>query len=224
IGGKTYITFASGGSFSKYSHEYQTITEAGEDKIYVCDKCRIAINAEIIDEQKECPGCGNKDLKEKKAIEVGNIFPLKTKYSEPFGLKYKDKDGSPKDVIMGCYGLGLDRLMGAIVEINHDEKGIIWPESVAPFKVHLISLGKNEEAEKIYNDLSGNGVEVLYDDREDATAGEKFADADLIGLPYRLVVSEKTVAEKKIELKKRESDESRLINKEDLLKILNNRN
>ncbi|MBU1159988.1 prolyl-tRNA synthetase [Patescibacteria group bacterium] len=224
IGGKTYITFASGGSFSKYSHEYQTITKAGEDRIYVCDECKIAINAEIIDEQKQCPECGNKDLKEQKAIEVGNIFPLKTKYSKPFGLKYKDKNGFPKDVIMGCYGLGLGRLMGAIVEINHDEKGIIWPEAIAPFKVHLISLGKNEEADKIYNDLSGKGVEVLYDDREDATAGEKFADADLIGLPYRLVVSEKTVAEEKIELKKRKSDESKLINKKDLLKILNNQN
>lgn len=224
IGDKTYITLASGGSFSKYSHEYQTVTEAGEDKIYICDECKIAINAEIIDKQKQCPECENKDLKEQKAIEVGNIFQLKTKYSEPFGLKYKDKDGFLKDVIMGCYGLGLGRLIGAIVEINHDENGIIWPQAIAPFKVHLISLGKNEETEKIYNDLSDKGIEVLYDDREDATAGEKFADADLIGLPYRLVVSEKTVAEEKIELKERKSDESKLINKKDLLKILNNRN
>lgn len=188
IGNQTHITFASGGSFSKYSHEFQTITESGEDTIYLCEKCNVAVNKEL-SEQKTCPECGNKDLKEKKAIEIGNIFPLKTKYSEPFDLKYKDKDGKEKDVIMGCYGIGLGRLMGAIVEVSHDDKGIIWPESVAPFKVHLIEI--NSSAKDVYEELQKKGIEVLYDDREDITPGEKFADADLIGIPYRVVVSEK---------------------------------
>lgn len=216
IGEKTYITFASGGSFSKYSHEYQTITEAGEDKIFLCEKCKIAINSEL--NQNACPECGNKDLKEKKAIEVGNIFPLKTKYSEPFGLKFTDKDGSQKDIIMGCYGIGLSRLMGAIAEINHDKKGIIWPESVAPFKVHLIEIG--ESAKEFYKDLQKANIEVLYDEREDVTAGEKFADADLIGIPYRIVVSEKTMKDKKVELKRRDSEKIKLIDKKELLKIM----
>ncbi|MBU2109670.1 prolyl-tRNA synthetase [Patescibacteria group bacterium] len=216
IGEKTYITFASGGSFSKYSHEYQTITEAGEDKIFLCEKCKIAINSEL--NQNACPECGNKDLKEKKAIEVGNIFPLKTKYSEPFGLKFTDKDGSQKDIIMGCYGIGLSRLMGAIAEINHDKKGIIWPESVAPFKVHLIEIG--ESAKEFYKDLQKANIEVLYDEREDVTAGEKFADADLIGIPYRIVVSEKTTKDKKVELKRRDSEKIKLIDKKELLKIM----
>ena len=216
IGEKTYITFASGGSFSKYSHEYQTITEAGEDKIFLCEKCKIAINSEL--NQNVCPECGNKDLKEKKAIEVGNIFPLKTKYSEPFGLKFTDKDGSQKDIIMGCYGIGLSRLMGAIAEINHDKKGIIWPESVAPFKVHLIEIG--ESAKEFYKDLQKANIEVLYDEREDVTAGEKFADADLIGIPYRIVVSEKTMKDKKVELKRRDSEKIKLIDKKELLKIM----
>lgn len=215
IGEKTFITFASGGSFSKYSHEFQAITEAGEDKIFLCEKCEIAINSEIIEEQKTCPECNNPELKETKAIEVGNIFPLKTKYSAPFGLKFTDKYGLQKDVVMGCYGIGLTRLLGAIAEINHDEKGLIWPESVAPFKVHLIEI--RESAKEIYKDLQKAGIEVLYDDRDDATAGEKFADADLLGIPYRIVVSEKTIAQGKIELKNRETGEIKMINAKELL-------
>lgn len=229
IGDRTYITFASGGSFSKYSHEFQTITEAGEDKIFLCEKCKVAINSEIIEEQKTCPECGNPELKEMKAIEVGNIFPLKTKYSAPFGLKFTGKDGSQKDVVMGCYGLGLTRLLGAIAEINHDEKGLIWPESVAPFRVHLISLGSstpkwelNSQADEIYKDLQKAGIEVLYDDRDDATAGEKFADADLLGIPYRVIVSEKTVAQGKIELKNRKTGEIKMIGGKELIVSLSN--
>lgn len=224
IGDKTYITFASGGSFSKYSHEFQTITDAGEDIIFVCEKCKVAINKEIISEQKTCPACKNKDLIEKKGIEVGNIFPLKTKYSSPFGLKFTDKDGSQKDIIMGCYGIGLGRLMGAIAEVNKDDKGIIWPESVAPFAVHLLVLNNElrikNYADEIYEELKKNNVEVLYDDREDATAGEKFADADLIGIPYRVIVSEKTLSQDKIEIKKRSEKEAKLILKSDLMKYV----
>lgn len=207
IGEKTFLTFASGGTFSKYSHEFQTITDGGEDKIFLCEKCGVAVNSEIIKEQNNCPQCGNKKLTEKKAIEVGNIFKLKTKYSEPFNLKFTDEKGRKKDVIMGCYGIGISRLMGAIIEVNNDNKGIIWPETVAPFKVHLIEL-KGASAKNIYEDLIKQGVEVLYDDRN-VSAGEKFADADLIGAPYRIVVSEKTGD--KVELKKRGEDKTKLV-------------
>ena len=201
----TYLTFASGGTFSKYSHEFQTITPAGEDKIYLCEKCKVAINEEIIKDQSSCPECGNKNLKIEKAIEVGNIFKLKTKYSAPFNLKYKNEKGEEKDVIMGCYGIGPSRLMGTIVEIYHDEKGIIWPESIAPFQAHLIRLTTNDKrqtifADKIYNALQKSSIDILYDDREDVGAGEKFADADLIGIPWRAVISERTG--NKIEIKK----------------------
>jgi len=225
LGKLTHLTFASGGSFSKYSHEFQTLTSAGEDIIYFCERCGVAVNKEIIGEQNICPECGNKNLKEEKSIEVGNIFKLKTKYSDPFGLKYRDEKGKEQDVIMGCYGIGLNRLMGAIVEIHHDNKGIIWPEAVAPFKAHLIRLTTNNKrfttfADKIYNSLQKSGVEVLYDDREDLSAGEKFKDADLIGIPYRLVISEKTKG--KIEVKRRDSDKVKLIGEKELIKLLRN--
>jgi prolyl-tRNA synthetase len=218
IGDKTYLTYASGGSFAKYSHEFQTVTSAGEDIIYICPKCKLAINKEIIEELKnKCPECGNEDLITEKAAEVGNIFKLGTKYSNPFKLNYRDEQGKENPVIMGCYGIGLSRLFGTIVEIYNDEKGIIWPEAVAPFKVHLISLGKNKEAEEIYADLNKKGVEVLYDDR-DASAGEKFADADLIGIPYRVVVSEKSLAAGGMEVKKRNEKESRIAKTEEVIK------
>jgi prolyl-tRNA synthetase len=223
LGDLTYLTFASGGTFSKYSHEFQTLTPAGEDIIYICEKCKIAVNKEIINEQNVCPQCGNKNLKEEKAIEAGNIFKLKTKYSAPFNLKYKNEKGELRDVVMGCYGIGLNRLMGTVVEIYHDEKGIVWPESVAPFKAHLLGLTvKNSKlkafAGKVYNSLQKNGVEVLYDDREDASAGEKFGDADLIGIPYRAVISEKTG--NKIEVKKRDGNKIKLATEKEFLKLL----
>lgn len=216
LGEKTYLTYASGGSFSKYSHEFQALTPAGEDIIYVCDDCKMAVNKEIIVDQNTCPKCSKKDLREERAVEAGNIFKLGTKYSEPFDLKYQDKDGEKKIVIMGCYGLGIGRLMGTIVEVCHDDKGIIWPENVAPFKVHLLSLNENETAEKIYSDLVKQGIEVLYDDRE-LQAGEKFADADLIGCPYRLIVSRKTLALDSVELKSRSSAASELVKLADLI-------
>lgn len=220
IGEKTYYTYASGGSFSKYSHEFQTVSEAGEDTIYICDKCNVAVNDEIIDDLKHvCPQCGNDKLRMEKAIETGNIFKLMTKFSAPFEFKFKDQTGEEKDVIMGCYGIGLNRLMGTAVELFHDEKGIVWPENIAPFKVHLLSLGQNEEAEKIYAELSGKGIEVLFDDRE-AQAGEKFADSDLIGIPYRIVVSGKSLAAGGIEVKKRKEDKSEIVTVEKLADML----
>jgi len=228
IGDSTYITFASGGSFSKYSHEFQTITEAGEDLIYICDKCKIAVNKEVLkDVGNKCPECGNKELKEEKAVEVGNIFKLGNKYSEPFDYYYTDEKGKKKSVIMGCYGIGLQRLMGTVVEVLSDDKGIIWPESIAPFKVCLVLLENRKQktenrkrADEIYKQLVNSNIEVLYDDRVDVSAGEKFADADLIGCPIRLVVSEKTLKDKSVEFKRRNSNKTELIKVKDLIKFL----
>lgn len=223
LGKLTYLTFASGGTFSKYSHEFQTLTPAGEDIIYICDRCRVAVNKEIIEEQNSCPYCGNKNLRQDKAVEVGNIFKLKTKFSQSFDLNYKDEKGGKRPVIMGCYGIGLNRLMGTIVEIYHDKKGIIWPESVAPFRAHLLEI-KNQKSkiknnvDKIYDNLQKAGIEVLYDDRKDVSAGEKFNDADLIGVPYRLVISEKTKG--KIEIKKRSEAKTKLVSEKELIKRL----
>jgi len=216
IGDITYLTYASGGTFSKYSHEFQTVSESGEDIIYICDKCKVAINEEIIDEQNSCPECGNKDLRKEKAIEVGNIFSLGTKFSDAFELNYNDENQEKHPVIMGSYGIGPGRLMGTIAETLSDEKGIVWTEITAPFKVHLLSLGADEEAEKIYNQLQQKGVDVLFDDR-DKKAGEKFADSDLIGTPYRVVVSKKSIESGGVEFKKRDSDDSEIISVDDFL-------
>ncbi|MBU4142647.1 prolyl-tRNA synthetase [Patescibacteria group bacterium] len=223
LGSKTYTTLASGGTFSKYSHEFQTAIPAGEDIIYVCQKCQLAINKEIKDENPICPKCQSADFKETKAVEVGNIFKLGTKYSAPFDLKYKDQNGQEQIVIMGCYGLGPARVMGAIVETSHDDKGIVWPENVAPYKYHLLALGDDEAvkkaADELYEKLIGNNFEVLYDDRE-LVAGQKFAEADLIGLPWRLVISEKTLAEDSVEIKKREEEKTELIKLSKITKSL----
>jgi prolyl-tRNA synthetase len=224
IGKQTYRTFASGGSFAKYSDEFQTITSAGEDIIYVCSKCGLAINKEIKAENDKCPKCQNSEFEEKKAVEVGNIFKMGTRYSEPFDLKFKDTDGQEKLVIMGCYGIGLGRLLGTIVEVNNDERGIVWPESVAPFKVHLICLGKGKvktTTDKIYKTLLSENIEVLYDDREDKSAGEKFAESDLMGIPYRVIVSERTIAKNSVELKERSKKDAKIIKISQLLKTLN---
>lgn len=218
IGHLTHLTFASGGSFSKYSHEFQTITPVGEDTIYLDEKLGIAINKEVYNDEVIAELKLNRDnLVEKRAVEVGNIFSLGTKFSAPFDLTYKDEKGEEKLVIMGSYGIGLGRLMGTIVEVLSDEKGIIWPENVAPFKIHLLSLSENEEAEKIYAELSKKGIEVLFDDRE-VSAGEKFADSDLIGIPWRVVVSKKSLAAGGIEVKKRSESENKIYSIDHFLK------
>ena len=209
IGEKTYLTFASGGSFSKYSHEFQTETEAGEDTIHLCEKCRIAVNDEIIKDQPVCPECGNKKLVKKQSVEVGNIFTLGTRFSEILGLTYLDEKGASHPVFMGSYGIGPGRLMGTIVELLADERGIVWPEGVAPFRTHLVSLAGADarvkrEADALYETLMNKGVQVLYDDR-DLRAGEKFADSDLIGIPTRIVISEKTVQGGTFEVKDRKT-------------------
>lgn len=226
IGHLTYMTFSSGGSFSKFSHEFQTITGAGEDTIYIDENKGFAINKEVFtDENIQDLGLDKNNLVEKRAIEVGNIFSLGTKFTEPFNLKYKNENGEEKLVVMGSYGIGLSRLMGAIVEVSNDERGIIWPESVAPFKVHLLVIGNDEdskkEAENLYLEFKNKNIEVLFDDRINLTAGEKFADSDLIGIPYRVLVSKRSLADGGYELKERKSvDSSRILTKESLFDLL----
>lgn len=216
LGDETYLTFASGGTFSKYSHEFQTLVPVGEDTIHLCSSCRIAVNEEIIKEQPTCPECGSAKLDTKTAAEVGNIFKLKTKYSNPFELKYKDKNGEEKELVMGCYGIGVSRLMGVTVEKSHDEEGIIWPESIAPFAVHLLEL-PGGSAKKMYEQLQKEGVEVFYDET-DRSPGEKLVDADLIGIPWRVVVSEKTGDD--IEVRERDKKETKLMKLQEFIKMV----
>jgi len=228
IGHLTYLTYASGGSFSKYSHEFQTLTPAGEDTIYLCDKCLIAINKEIKNELEACPQCGQKTFREEKAIEVGNIFELKTKFTDPFEMTYKDADGKEKPVVMGCYGIGLGRVMGTIVEVWSDEQGIRWPDTVAPFKVHLVAIGAREgemvenAAASLYTDLTEAGIETIWDDR-DVSAGNKLADADLLGMPWRLVLSEKTLQEGKVEIKERGNEKAWFLPIEEVISHFKNK-
>jgi len=221
---KTFLTYAAGGSFSKYSHEFQTITPAGEDTIYICQKCQLAINKEIKEETLSCPNCQGTDFSQERAIEVGNIFKLGKKFSQSFDLSFFDSEGNKKLVVMGCYGIGLNRLLGTIVEVNYDEKGIVWPKEVAPFLVHLLVLGKEREVlakgEEIYQKLKEKKVEVLYDDRKDKSSGEKLVESDLLGLPLRLVVSKRTLEKKGIGLKLRREKEEKIIAEKDLAKYL----
>lgn len=208
IGALTFLTYASGGSFSKYSHEFQTLCDAGEDTIHLCDRCGVAVNDSIINEQRTCPTCGGK-LVSKTAVEVGNIFSLGTRFSDALGLSFVDEKNRPQPVVMGSYGIGPARLIGTAVEVFSDEKSILFPASIAPFSAHLLLLDSGDQnaardAEQVYNRLCAAGIETLYDDR-DLRAGEKFADADLVGIPIRLIVSKKTANQKKVEVSDRRS-------------------
>jgi len=226
LGEITYLTFASGGSFSKFSHEFQTITDIGEDTIYVHEGRRLAINKEVYtDDVLADLGIAKEELVEKRAVEVGNIFTLGTRFSDPLGLTFTDEDGTVKPVLMGSYGIGPGRIMGTIVEHFADEKGMVWPAGIAPFQVYLAPIGAGETvmqaAQDLYDNLTQAGVEVLYDDR-DARPGEKFADADLLGIPYRVVVSEKTLANDQVEVKPRTEDVAQLVDKNSLLTLVAN--
>jgi len=222
---KIKITEASGGSFTKkISHEFNIITPAGEVDLIYCKTCAFAQNEEIatVKVKDKCPKCKIGILQKARAIEVGNIFDLGDKFSRAFDLKFVDQEGGQNYVIMGCYGIGTTRLLGTIVEVHNDNQGIIWPKSVAPYHIHLIGLDlKDKEvakkANEIYKKLIDVGVEVLFDDRVEASAGEKFADADLIGIPIRLVVSKRTGD--KIELKKRNENKTQLISFDEVLKL-----
>lgn len=226
IGHLTYLTFASGGTFSKFSHEFQTITEAGEDTIYIDEDKGLALNQEVLNDEVLASLNLEKDkLVSKTAVEVGNIFSLGTKFSTPFELTYTDEKGENKPVIMGSYGIGLGRLMGTVVETLSDDKGIIWPVSIAPFLVHLLVLGNDEEvineANRIYAMLLENKIEVLFDDREGLSAGEKFAEADLLGMPMRIVVSNRSIKEGGVEVKKRIDEKGAILKPEALVEFLN---
>jgi prolyl-tRNA synthetase len=221
IGDVTYKTFASGGAFTKFSHEFQTLAEAGEDIVYVNQEKGIAVNEEVLAETDLSElGVTKDELEKRKSIEVGNIFSLGTKFSEAIGLTFKDAEGNDQPVIMGSYGIGPGRAMGTVVDLLCDEKGIVWPESVAPFKVHLIGLNADDSEIKdwtdgIYTALQKRGVETLYDDR-DARPGQKFADSDLLGMPYRVVSSKKMKEEGKFEVVERATGEIAYMTEEEL--------
>jgi prolyl-tRNA synthetase len=217
------VTEASGGAFSeKVSYEFEVLTDAGEVNILYCDSCEYCVNIDDINTHKEgdkCPKCGKSDLKPSVAAEVGNVFDLGQKYSKAFDLKVANDKGEMIFPIMGCYGIGISRTMGVIVEKFHDDKGIIWPKNIAPFTVHLIDIKQNEKAQEIYDTLVEKGIEVLWDDR-DIGAGGKFADADLIGCPVRALVSEKSLAAGGVEVKERNSEETKIISVEEFIKSL----
>jgi prolyl-tRNA synthetase len=221
IGQDTYVTFASGGAFTKFSHEFQTICEAGEDVIYLHEGKNIAVNEEVLDDKNlESLGIKREELKEVKSAEVGNIFNFGTQKSEEMGFSFLNEAGEKQYVHLGSYGVGITRVMGVIVEKSNDDRGIIWPEAIAPFKVHLVGLDLMDEAvkkqaESVYKSLIDQGIEVLYDDRLEVTAGAKFADCDLLGMPYRLVVSKKTAGQ--IEFKKRTETDLQLVSLEQII-------
>lgn len=224
IGHVTYVTFASGGVFSKYSHEFQALTPAGEDTIYLDEATSMAVNQEVYtDEVLASLNLKKEKLVEQKAIEVGNIFELKDRFSKPLDLSFTDEKGEKHNVLMGCYGIGLGRLLGTVVEVLSDDKGIVWPESIAPFQIHLLSLGEGEnvleEASKVYEALVKNKIEVLFDDRAGLSAGEKFADSDLLGIPLRAVVSERSLKEGGIEIKKRTEEKGKIVTLDELTKL-----
>lgn len=212
LGDKTFFTFASGGAFTEFSHEFQTVLESGEDTIYLHRDKKIAINKEVLTiGVMEKLGVKKEELEEVQAAEVGNIFSFGSQKSEKLGLFFKDESGAKKPVILGSYGIGITRLMGTIVETSHDDKGIIWPASVAPFDFHLINIAADpKEADKLYKALQQDNISVLYDQR-DASPGEKFADADLIGIPTRILVSDKTLKENSVEIKERNLSKASIV-------------
>ena len=224
IGEWTYLTLASGGAFAEFSHEFQTITDAGEDIIYLHKGKKIAINEEVMtDEVMAKIGVKRDELEKVKAAEVGNIFNLGTSKSAPLGLNFTDEDGQVKPVVMGSYGIGPARVMGVIVERYADEKGLVWPANIAPADVHLVRLGDDpavvEAADKLFEDLKQSGKDVLYDDR-DESVGRKFADADLIGVPVRLTVSKRTLEQDSVEFKRRSSNDEKLVKLADVMKAV----
>ena len=222
LGDKTYLTFASGGMFSKFSHEFQTITDAGEDIIYIHKGKNIAINKEVFTAEINKELELDDDFIEAKSVEVGNIFTLADRFSKALGLTFKNEEGNDVPVFMGSYGIGPARVMGTIVEVLSDEKGIVWPNSVAPFQYHIVNLAPDDEsvkalAEDLYASMLAKGIEVLHDERLGLSAGEKFNDSDLIGIPTRIVVSKKTAAQGKFEVKDRRSGEVSMKSKDELI-------
>ncbi len=202
IGDETYVTFASGGAFTKFSHEFQTLCDAGEDVLYVNADKTMAVNEEVLDDATQEIGVDKSTLLPFKSAETGNIFKFGTEKSDKMNVRYTDVNGKPQPIYLASYGIGITRAMGVIVEKLADDKGLVWPQSVAPFRIHLLSLGADDKAEEIYETLTLAGIEVLYDDR-DLSAGEKFSQSDLLGLPYRVVIGKRSLESGKAEVKKR---------------------
>ncbi len=211
LGEVTFLTFASGGAFTQFSHEFQTLTDAGEDVIYLHREKKIAINEEVLNDAVLTQlGVERDQLERVKAAEVGNIFSFGSTKSEQLGLYFKDQAGVSKPVILGSYGIGITRLMGVLVEIFSDDRGLVWPKSVAPFQVHLLSLGADEKAAEVYAALVREGIDVLYDDR-DASVGEKFATADLLGIPCRIAIGKRSLESGLAEVKMRTEETSQMV-------------
>ena len=222
IGDETYVTFASGGAFTKFSHEFQTICDAGEDYIYLHRGKNIAVNEEVLDEAVKELGIDRSELERVKTAEVGNIFNFGTQKSEEMRLVFTDADGVEQYAYMGSYGIGITRVMGVIVEKFADDKGLVWPENIAPAKVYLVQIGSQSRAtaDELYQKLQSAGIETIYDDR-DERPGVKFADAELLGIPYRVTVSDRLLDDGKWEVSTRQTGEQRLLTADGLLATLN---
>ena len=223
IGDQTYVTFAAGGAFTKFSHEFQTICPAGEDWLYLDRERNIAVNEEVLDTAITELNLNRDNLEKVRSAEVGNIFNFGIDKAEQMGVNFTDKDNTQKPFYYGSYGIGITRVMGVIAELFSDERGLIWPANIAPYQVYLVNIGEGEDvqtmARKIYNELLVRGVEVLWDDR-DVRPGEKFADCDLMGIPIRVVVSDKTIAAGGVEYKKRANSEVNIISQTELLSLV----
>lgn len=225
LGERTFLTFASGGAFTKFSHEFQTVSDVGEDTVYLHREKKLAINEEVLqDDVLESLGVKRDELEKVTSIEVGNIFSFGGTKCEQLDLYFKDESGESKPVILGSYGIGITRLMGAVAEIFADDKGLVWPKELAPFAVHLVSVTNGnpevvKEAERLYEHLAERGIAALYDDR-DLRAGEKFADSDLLGMPLRIVVSEKTMAAGGYEVVERATGSSKLVPESGIIEFL----
>lgn len=222
IGRDTYVTFASGGSFTKFSHEFQTICDAGEDMIYLYRDKNMAINEEVLDEAVAELGISKDQLEPVKTAEVGNIFNFGTQKTDDMGLKFTDQDGQIKSLYMGSYGIGVTRLMGVIVEKMADDKGLVWPQTIAPFQLHLVLLDEEarQQTDELYQQLRERGVEVLYDDRPKIRPGEKFADSDLLGIPYRVVVGKRSLGQDRYEVVKRADSQKLSLTQEEIIKTI----
>lgn len=218
IGDETYVTFASGGAFTKFSHEFQTITDAGEDVIYLHRGKNIAVNEEVIDDAVKELGINKDELERVKTAEVGNIFNFGTQKTDEMGLYYTDATGARQSLYIGSYGIGVTRVMGVIAEKMSDDKGLVWPDTIAPYRVYLVSIGAKgvQKADELYDELTERNIEVLYDDC-DARPGEKFADAELMGLPLRVTVSDRGVEAGTYELTDRKTGETLMLTHDELL-------
>lgn len=222
IGDETYVTFASGGAFTKFSHEFQTICDAGEDYIYLHRGKNIAVNEEVLDDAVKELDIDRSELERVKTAEVGNIFNFGTQKSEEMRLVFTDAEGVEQYAYMGSYGIGITRVMGVIVEKFADNKGLVWPENIAPAKVYLVQIGSQSRAtaDELYQKLQSAGIETIYDDR-DERPGVKFADAELLGIPYRVTVSDRLLDDGKWEVSTRQTGEQRLLTADELLATLN---